>query len=200
MFALLYSTLLLSTYLPAHQLWFVLISKQGNFLVTVLGILVCFPSMCFSLRVYLCSYIWSQLIIEGVRSGTQVGGKAGTIQERFDKCASHDALCLLLSVQGHLPRGSLSHRGLDPSTARTDEVRAPQTCLQSSSMEGFSHVRPLFSDDLSLCQVDKKEPNTHKHLGTDARSVSWREDDSLLLLLLSWVRQFISLELGAFTC
>lgn len=77
----------------------------------------------------------------------------------------------LLTVAWILPR-----QGLTKS--------APQTCLQSSSMEGFSHVRPLFSDDLSLCQVDKKEPNTHNHLETDARSVSWREDDSLLLLLL----------------
>lgn len=37
---------------------------------------------------------------------------------------------------------------------------------------------------LVCVKLTKKEPNTHKHLETDARSVSWREDDSLLLLLL----------------
>lgn len=67
------------------------------------------------------------------------------------------------------------HNGLDPPTSITNQENALQTFLQANTVEVLFQLMSLFSDDSSLCQVDKsptKVKNKRKEFNTSITSDS----------------------------
>lgn len=126
--------------------------------------------------------IWSQLIIEGVWSGTQVGGEAGTIQESgLPACFPWCTHLASYTVQGHLPSVSLLIVGwILPQQWLTTSVsyRLAYSPIWWRIFLGWGF---LLSGDLSVCQGDKKLPSIHKYLETNAWSMTWKRMVFLLL-------------------
>lgn len=168
-----------------HQLWLVLISIQVNFLLTILSILICFLLMWSTPEGFIWLTIWSQLIIEGVWSGTQVGGEAGTIQESgLPACFPWCTHLASYTVQGHLPSVSLLIVGwILPQQWLTTSVsyRLAYSPIWWRIFLGWGF---LLSGDLSVCQGDKKLPSIHKYLETNAWSMTWRKDGIFVVVVV----------------